>query len=485
MKAPDLDRDAAVDLAAAVRRKAISPTELVDAFIARIEAVNPALNAVVDTRFDAARREAKAATELLATADADDLPPFFGVPCTIKECFGLAGMRHTAGSLRRRDKRADVDGAAAARMRDAGFIPLGLTNVPEMAFYYETDNLVYGRTHNPYDLSRSVGGSSGGEGAIVGAGASPIGLGSDVGGSIRMPAVFCGLFGHKPTGGSVPGTGHIPAPSPGAARFSCHGPLCRSAKDILPVMRALAGPDGVDVGVLPVPPSFDAIEITPSELVVHVIDEAGWVKPSDAVRTAVWQAAKALERDGARLHHARPPELGRGFEVWAQAMQEKNSDGRSFIEWLGDGDDVDVGREILRAVLGKGRHTMPALLFAALEGAGKKLPLVKKGGDLRASLEDKLRQLLPERNHVILTPAFPVQAFPHGTGHHYPAAFVYAGLWNVLEMPSTAVPLGLCGHGLPLGLQVVGRRGDDAVTVAVAAMLEERLAGRVPPTLKP
>jgi fatty acid amide hydrolase 2 len=475
----DLERAAAVDLAAAVRRREVSPRELVDAFIARVERENPRLNAVIATRFDAARAEADAQTALLAHVDDDALPPFFGVPCTIKETFPLAGMPWTAGSLRRRHIVADVDAPVVARMKQAGFVPLGVTNVPEMAFWYETDNLVWGRTNNPYDVTRTVGGSSGGEGAIVGVGASPLGLGSDVGGSIRMPASFCGLFGHKPTGGLVPTTGHIPAPSPTLARFTCVGPLARSARDLLPTLRALAGPDGVDPGCIE-GVDLDDLDVDPRGLTVHVIDESGWVKPSDSVRSALWKAAFVLERRGARVEHARPPELRTAFQMWAEAMQQGTRDGRSFIEWLGDGQKVSVALELLRLVVGRPRHTKEALLFATLEGAGKRLPFVRGGLAQRERLRARLRELLLDDHHVILSPSFPVTAFPHGRGARYPAAFVYAGLWNVLEQPATAVPLGLDGEGLPLGCQVIGRRGADRITIGVAGLLERFLGGRVP-----
>ncbi len=475
----DLETAAAVDLAAAVRAHEISPLELVDEFIARVKSRNPAINAVVADRFDAARDDARAMTARLGHDD-DALPPFFGVPCTIKECFGLAGLPHTSGSMRRRHIVAERDGAAVVKLKQAGFVPLGVTNVPEMAFWYETDNLVYGRTNNPYDLSRTVGGSSGGEGAIVAAGGSPIGLGSDVGGSIRMPSTFCGLFGHKPTGGVVAGTGHVPAPSPSLSRVTCYGPLARSARDLLPVMRCLAGDDGVDPGVIDTPDLGD-VNVDAGSLTVHVIDESGWVKPSDAVRSALWSAAHALEASGARLHHVRAPELRRAFDMWAEAMQQGSLEGRTFMGILGDGAPVSLAKEALALLRGQPQHTKEALLFGALELVGERLPIVKGGLEVRERLKSRLRQLLLHDRHVILSPTFPVQAFKHGTGGRYPAAFVYSGLWNVLEMPSTAAPLGLDGDGIPLGIQVVGRRGADRVTIGVARLLEERFGGRVPP----
>jgi fatty acid amide hydrolase 2 len=474
----DLDRAAAVDLAAAIRQRAISPTELVDAFIARIERENPRLNAVIATRFDAARATAAAHTRRLMSTSADDLPPFLGVPCTIKETFAVEGMPHTAGNLRRRHVVAPADAPVVARLKAAGFVPLGVTNVPEMAFWYETDNLAWGRTNNPFDTSRTAGGSSGGEGAIVGVGASPVGLGSDVGGSIRMPAGFCGVFGHKPTGGLVPTTGHIPSPSPSLARFTCVGPLVRSARDLLPVLRILAGPDGTDRGAIETVDLRDS-DVPAKRLTVHVIDEAGWIKPSDEVRAAVWRAAALLEHHGARVEHARPPELRSAFQMWGEAMQKGSLDGRPFIEWLGDGDAVSLPLELLRLIVGRPRHTKEALMFAALERAGQRLPIVRGGLEIRERLRARLRELLVDDTHIIVSPTFPVTAFLHGHGARYPGAFVYSALWNVLEQPATAVPMGLDRAGLPLSCQVIGRRGADRIVVGVAMQLETLLGGRV------
>lgn len=481
--AVDVDTAAAVDLAAAVRARAISPSELCDAFIARVERENPRINAVVVERFAAARAEARAQTERLAHSDVDALPPFFGVPCTIKSTFAFAGLPHAAGSLRRKHVVADQDATAVARMKSAGFVPLGLTNVPEMAFWIETENLVYGRTNNPHHLDWTVGGSSGGEGAIVGAGASPLGLASDVGGSIRLPSFFCGVFGHKPTGGLVPGTGHVPSPSPSLARFATNGPIARSARDLLPALRALAGDDGKDPGALVELPDLSdpsARELESlRDVVVHVVDENGLFAPSEAVRTSLWRAARALERAGARVETALMPELKKSFDMWGEAMQQGHGDGRSFLEWLGDGEPVAIGREVARALVGRGRHTTPALLFALLEAAGNALPIVKGGLEKRRDLEEKLRALMPTDRHVILTVPFPVAAFPHGGAVRLPGAFVYSALWNILEMPATQAPVGRTGTGQPLGVQIVGRRGADRHTIRVAHIVERVFGGAV------
>ncbi|MEO7092697.1 MAG: amidase, partial [Polyangiales bacterium] len=236
----------ATRLASLIAKRDVTAREVVEAHITQIERVNPTIRAVVRARYDEARREARAADDRVKRGGDDPLPPFHGVPCTIKECFALTGMPNSGGLVARKDVVATDDATAVARLRAGGAIPLGVTNLSELCMWMESNNRVYGRTNNPYDPSRIVGGSSGGEGAIIGAGASPFGLGSDIGGSIRMPAFFNGVFGHKPTGGLVPSTGQFPVAANEALRYLTSGPLARRAEDLMPLLRILAGPDGKD-----------------------------------------------------------------------------------------------------------------------------------------------------------------------------------------------------------------------------------------------
>ena len=215
MSTPSLLTLSGTRLASLIARREVTSRQAVEAHIAQLEDVNPALNAVVRRRFREARAEADAADARIARGDTD-LPPFHGVPCTIKECFALTGMPNTAGLLANQANVADHDAITVARLRAAGAIPLGVTNISELCMWMESNNKVYGRTNNPYDLTRTVGGSSGGEGAIIGAGGSPFGLGSDIGGSIRMPAFFNGIFGHKPSAGLVDNGGQYPLAAPAA-----------------------------------------------------------------------------------------------------------------------------------------------------------------------------------------------------------------------------------------------------------------------------
>ena len=246
---PQLTQRSATDLAAAIRNRQLTAREVVQAHVDRLHARQPRTNALACDRFADALTEADRADERIKSDP--DPPPFLGVPCTIKESIGLAGMPNCAGLVALKDRRAEADATAVARLKQAGFIPLGVTNTSEMTMWIESVNRVYGRTRNAYDPHRTAGGSSGGEGAAVGSGGSPVGLGSDIGGSIRVPAFFNGVFGHKPSPGLVPNTGQFPSTEGEAAYMLTLGPLTRHAEDLMPVTRIIAGPDGIDEYCVP------------------------------------------------------------------------------------------------------------------------------------------------------------------------------------------------------------------------------------------
>ena len=239
---PALTERSAVDLAAAIHSRKLTASEVVEAHIELLEQANPRLNAIVADRFEQARAEARAVDQRIAmialrSEDFDELPPLLGVPFTVKESIALDGMPNTAGVLARREHRASHTATAVKRLVEAGAIPLGVTNTSELTLWIESENPVYGRTNNPYDPSRTAGGSSGGEGAAVGSGGSVFGVGADIGGSIRIPALFCGVFGHKPSAGLIPNTGMWPSSSGEAARMLAIGPLARRAEDLMPLLR--------------------------------------------------------------------------------------------------------------------------------------------------------------------------------------------------------------------------------------------------------
>ena len=468
----------ATELARCIRGRELSSREVVAAHIEHAQRVNPKLNAIVADRYPEALAEAEAADRLLENSAGTGLGPLHGVPCTVKECFALTGMPQTAGLYARRDYRAPTDATVVARLRAAGAIPIGVTNTSELCMWIESNNRVYGRSNNPYDQSRIVGGSSGGEGAIIGAGASPFGVGSDVGGSIRGPAFFNGVFGHKPTGGLVPNTGQFPATEGAAMRYLTTGPLSRRAQDLMPLLRLMAGPDGQDAGCDAWPLGDPGAVSMAGLRVLHVPDN-GFTPVSEALREAQRQAAHHLVSRGAKVEHVRFERFARSLEIWAAMLAD--SGGTSFEVLLGNGKEMLLGPEFLRWALGRSRHTLPALSLALIERFVKGSPaqnarFIEQGRKLRAEL---LEALGPDG--VLLFPSYSTVAPKHSEPLFPPIRWCYAAIFNVLELPATAVPLGLDTQGLPLGVQVVSAHGNDHVTIAVAMELERAFGGWVRP----
>jgi fatty acid amide hydrolase 2 len=473
----DLLQLSGIELGRRIREGDVSSTEVVERHIEQITRVNARINAVVRDRFEQARVEAKQADERIRAGDSAQLPPLLGVPCTIKESIALSGMPNSSGMLSRAHLTASEDATAVARVRSAGAIPLGVTNVPELTVWAATFNRVYGRTNNAYDSRRIAGGSSGGEGAIIGAGASPFGIGTDLGGSIRAPAFCNGVFGHKPSGGLVPGTGQYPQYEGRMARFNTTGPLARRAEDLMPLLRIMAGPDGRDAGCVPYELGDpDGVDL--SALRVLVIEDDGR-RPGVVreLRYAQQRAAYALARRGASVDLVSVPDLEHSLLIWAALFEAAG--GTRIGEALGGGERTRPGREIARWALGRSPHTYPPLLLPLVESLGRRLPrwsarYAERGARLLAQLDDLLGE-----DGVILYPSGRSVAPRHGPTA--PLNFRFFGIFNPLELPVTQVPLGLSEEGLPLGVQVVARRGNDHLTISVALELERALGGWVRP----
>jgi len=469
-------RASATDLAGRIRRRELTSRTVVEAHIAHARRVNPTLNAIVRERYAEALQEADEADRAIGRGDA--LPPFHGVPCTIKEAFALTGMPNSSGLYARRHVLAETDATTVARLRRAGAIPLGVTNISELCMWMESANTVYGRTHNPYDPRRTVGGSSGGEGAIVGAGASPFGLGSDIGGSIRMPAFFNGVFGHKPTGGLVPGSGQFPMAEGAATRYLTTGPLCRRGEDLWPLMKILAGPDGIDPGCSDEHPLGDPDAVSVEGLEVVSVEENGVFAPEAALVEAQRRVARHLERRGARVRVERFPDLKHSLDVWSALLAA--SEGPTFAELMGEGVAIRAGRELLKWSIGRSHHTLPAIVLALVE----KVPALladraEEAKAIGARLKETLLSAIGPRG-IMLFPSYTRLAPLHGTALVPPIQWAYTAILNVMEFPVTQVPLGL-HRGLPLGVQVASAHGNDHVTVAIALELERAFGGWIPP----
>ncbi|MDP3278206.1 MAG: amidase [Deltaproteobacteria bacterium] len=461
----------ATEIAQQIRRGELTSRACLDTHIAQIARVNPKLNAVVCERFELARAEADFIDRMLATKGPGYRleSALLGVPCTIKEAFAVQGMPNCSGLVSRRTHVSQSDATAVARLREAGVVIMGVTNTSELCMWLESDNRVYGRTNNAFDLTRTCGGSSGGEGAIVGAGASPFGLGSDIGGSIRIPAFFNGVYGHKPSGGRVPGTGQFPMAHGSARRMLSTGPLARRAQDLALLLEILEGPDGTDDACVEMPKRKPS-DIQQADLQVFVVDEACPVRASDSLRGAQRLAADSLASMGAQVQSLALPELRHALEMWSAAMHAAG--GESFASLLGQGTPVSALGELVKLARGRSEHTFPALGLALLEKIPELFPkqIAKSLAALEA-LRVKLTQLLGDRG-VLLMPPYARTAPPHQRALLRPIEYGFTAVINALEFPATSVPMGLDSEGLPLGVQVIGGWQMDHLTIACAQWLE-------------
>ncbi len=457
MNGPLTDLDAAA-MAALVAAREISPVELVRAHLDRIEELNGPLNAVVAAAPDALEGARRAERSVL---DGEELGPLHGVPFTIKDSIDVAGLPTTSGSLLTHRRPAGRDAPVVERLRAAGGVLVGKTNTPEFTLWWETDNRVFGRTNNPWSADRTPGGSSGGEAAAIAAGMSPLGIGSDSGGSIRVPASYCNLFGLKPTHGRVPMTGHVPST---LLAHTHVGPMARSARDIALAMAVIEGPDGRDHYAVPAPPT-DAGDLDRplGPLRVGFYAE-GPVSPVAAeVQAAVRAAARAMEDLGCRVE-----EVGLAF------MRDVDSLGVSgaiaSAEALPDLAPLIEGREDDLAVSMRRRMALPRPT-----GAQHAAALAAREA-LRAGFMEFFREF-----DLLVCPAAAVEAPPHDSaelavdGRMTPGrtALMCTAVYDVTGSPAISAPFAFGSGGLPIGVQLVGPRYMDGRVIHAA----ERLSG--------
>lgn len=469
--------ESATALAKRVREQSITCEALVRACIDRIKQVNPLINAVVDERFEDALVEAKQLDERIGNGAISPEEfaekPFLGVPFTTKETSACKGMKSTYGLVCRKDKRAEEDAEVVRLLKNAGGILIGLTNVPILNMWQETDNRVYGRTNNPYNTTRNVGGSSGGEAAIIAACGVPFGIGTDIGGSVRIPAFKCGIFGHKPTCELIATKGLTYRTGKEPSTIMSVGTLTRSGSDIIPFLKVL-----LDKNVNRL--QLDK-KVNVKDLKVHYILDCGDPKINLLTRemtAAILKVVKHFEVDlKVSAKKLIVPELKYGIELWRYWMtQEANANfARDLTDRKGQ---VNPIWEVLKWVFQCSEFNVGAILNLI----STRLPLMdeKKARDLTNQLKDSLMDALGD-NGVLIYPSAPWSARYHNASVFHPYNIGYFAVWSFLKFPVTQVPLALDSEGLPIGVQVVAAPYQDHLCIAVARELESTFGGFVPP----
>ena len=461
----DIIYSSAKSIAQAIQDRDVSAVEVVQAHLDRIEEVNDRLNAVVRLCAERALEEARDADAALERGESRG--PLHGVPMTLKDSLDTEGVVTTGGTLGRRTFVPDRDSTVAARLRGAGAILLGKTNTPEITFAGETDNLVYGRTNNPYGLDRTPGGSSGGAGAIVAAGGSPFDIGSDTGGSIRGPAHFNGIAGIKPNSGRVPRTGHIiPYAAAAEDSYTQNGPMARYVEDLVLTLPVISGPDWEDPAIVPMPLGDPADVDLGSLRIAFYTSAPEYNAPTQETVNAVAAAVGAVSDIVASVEEDTPEAVSR--------VPELN-------DRIGDGD----GRATMLRILERAGTTELSPFIRSIRDGATPISteeFTKALEELDQYRSDMLAYM--RRYDAIICPTAAFPALPHGETYaeenrnaHYTAPY------NLTGWPGVVVRCGTSPEGLPIGIQMIARPWREDVALALAAVLESALGGYVRPSL--
>lgn len=472
------------ELAVALSARQISAWELAESAIARIERLEPKLNAVCVRDYERARVAARAADRALA---AGEQRPLLGIPLLVKESFNVAGLPTTWGFPQHRNFVAPEDALTVSRIKVAGGIVLGKTNVPLGLGDWQSYNDIYGTTNNPFDVSRSPGGSSGGSAAALAAGYVPLALGSDLGGSLRIPAHFCGVYAHKPTLGVVPARGHIPptlAPLPDAIDLAVVGPMARCASDLMLLFDVMAGPDEIDAGVayrLDLPaPRHERL----SDFRVLVLDTHPMLPTDSAVRTTIGTLAERLGAAGVRVAQESEllPDLGDSARLYMRMLMSLLA-----VNWP---EQAYANLQKQAAALPKDARGLEA---EQVRGAVLSHRDWIVANNARARLRAQWREFFREFD-ALICPVSPTAAFPHdhsdrdarrilidGEPHPYGRQLIWPGIATLAGLPATSVPIGMSPQGLPIGVQVVGPFLEDRTPLKLAQLIEGEFGGFVAP----
>jgi amidase len=444
-------------LGRAIQQKKYSSEELVKVFMARIDEVNPGINAIVAIAGEEALAAARAADTALHRGESTG--PLHGIPFTLKDSIDTAGLVSAAGTAGRAGFVPGKDAVVAARLKAAGAVLLGKTNTPELTLGYDTDNLVYGRTCNPYHTAKSAGGSSGGAAAAIAAGATAFDIGSDTGGSIRFPAHCCGIAGLKPTSGRVPRTGHA-IPFGGIIdSFTQLGPMARYVDDLVVPLSIIQGQDWQDPSVVPMPLG-DTRDVTLSSLRVSFHTDNGIEKTSREVADTVRRAARTLENFCAVVDEIRPGCLTQSEDIFNGLF---NADGGAVYRGILYG----AGTKVL---------SQKWIKRMAPETMENYVQLIADWDDYRVKMNAFMQSY-----DVIIAPVFPSTAPEPDQIEGTSRLFSYVRAYNLTGWPCVVVRGGTSASGLPIGIQIIARPWREDVALAVAKRLETVLTGYQPP----
>ena len=473
------------EMSKALAAKKVSAVELTEDAIARIETCDGKINAMCARDFSRAREAAKAADQAIARGDTR---PLTGIPMTVKESYNIAGLPTTWGFVPQKDYIARDDALIVTRVKTAGAVILGKTNVPVGLADWQSYNEIYGTTNNPFDLGRTPGGSSGGSSAALAAGYGPLSLGSDIGGSLRVPAHYCGVYAHKPTLPVVPGRGHTPPPFPPLpfeSDLAVVGPMSRSAGDLSDLLDVIAGPDELDAGrgfklALPAP-RHKALK----DFRILVIDDHPLMPTAASVRGAIDTLAGQLVKAGAKVDRESRlmPDIATSsrlymrllLSVLAANFPKEAYDGMKIGAANLKPDDMSLAAERLRGATMTHRDWVMA-------------------NNQRYGLRAQWRALFGEFDAVIC-PIMPTPAYPHdhlpdqnarkiivdNQAYHYNDQLLWPGIATCPGLPATSIPVAMSPEGLPVGVQIVGPWLEDRTPLKLAELIEQNFGGFVPP----
>ena len=468
--------------------------DVLKAYIERINQINPIINAVIDERFGDALEEARLVDTKVhkylsgdqSVKDDVENKALLGLPFTCKDSMAVTGMLQSAGYFFRKGVRAEEDAPAVSQMRRAGAIPIAITNVPEILLWWDSRNLIYGLTRNPYDLNRISGGSSGGEGALITSCGSIMGLGSDLGGSIRIPSNFCGIFGHKPSPGAVSLVGMWPAVNEAFKKFATFGPMGRYASDLRLVLDVMAFES--ERKMLKLNEEVDLRDIK-----IFWSDTEGGnplCNPlSPEIRDVMIKAIEHLRlKFEVPVERVTFPRMIYSMHMWAACI--KKDDSRNVRDMLGEGTPsgmpVNVVWELLKSIFGLSNHTFNLLWMSLVQDIGG-FKRKSRAFDFFIKQAEILREEVNKTigpDGILIFPTMPEEAPKINTTAFKGVDVAYCGLMNVLGLPSTHVPMGLNSNGLPIGFQVISTAYNDRITLAVAEELEKNFVCYQPPFQK-